>query len=60
MAKNVVNGEAVDSLTGQTYPVYNPANGAIVDTAPKGDARDVDRAVDAAERAFRGGIAATI
>lgn len=52
MAKNVVNGEVVDSLTRQEYPVYNPANGAIVDTAPQGDTRDVDRAVDAAERAF--------
>jgi succinate-semialdehyde dehydrogenase/glutarate-semialdehyde dehydrogenase len=52
MAKNVINGESVDSRTKEEYPVYNPANGAIVDTAPKGDARDVERAVDAAERAF--------
>src|SRR5512140_3069607 len=52
MAKNVVNGELVDSLSNEEYPVYNPANGQVVDTAPKGNARDVERAVDAAERAF--------
>ena len=52
MAKMVIGGEVVAALSNDEYPVYNPANGAIVDTAPKGDARDVDRAVDAAERAF--------
>ncbi|MBI5029599.1 MAG: aldehyde dehydrogenase [Chloroflexi bacterium] len=52
MAKMIINGEPIDSLTKEEYPVYNPANGDIVDTAPKGDARDVDCAVDAADRAF--------
>lgn len=52
MAKMLINGEAVDSLTKEEYPVYNPANGETVDSAPKGDARDVERAVDAADRAF--------
>src|SRR5574341_347098 len=48
----LINGEPVAAESKEEYPVYNPANGEIVDTAPKGDARDVDRAVDAAERAF--------
>ncbi len=52
MARMIINGEQVDSLSGNTYPVYNPANGEIVDTAPKGDASDVDAAVNAAEDAF--------
>ncbi len=52
MAQMLINGESVDSQTKNSYPVYNPASGEIVDTAPKGDARDVDAAVDAAERAF--------
>lgn len=52
MATMIINGEAVPAESKDEYPVYNPANGQIVDTAPKGSARDVERAVDAAERAF--------
>ncbi len=52
MAQMLINGESVDSQTKNAYHVYNPATGEIMDTAPKGDARDVDAAVDAAERAF--------
>ena len=48
----LIGGELVAAESNEEYPVYNPANGAVVDTAPKGDARDVQRAVDAAERAF--------
>lgn len=54
MSKLVINGESVDSLTGDVYPVMDPSSGQVVDTAPRGDARDVDAAVDAAERAFVG------
>jgi succinate-semialdehyde dehydrogenase/glutarate-semialdehyde dehydrogenase len=52
MAKMYINGESVDSITGQTYEVRNPANGDVVDTAPKGNEEDVRKAVDAAEAAF--------
>ena len=52
MAKMFINGESVDALSGDTYEVRNPANGEVVDTAPKGNAEDVRRAVDAAEAAF--------
>jgi succinate-semialdehyde dehydrogenase/glutarate-semialdehyde dehydrogenase len=52
MAKMYINGESVDSITGQTYEVRNPANGDVVDTAPKGNEEDVRRAADAAEAAF--------
>ena len=52
MAKMLINGELVAAASNEEYPVHKPANGEVVDTAPKGDARDVQRAVDAAERAF--------
>ncbi|MBI4788100.1 MAG: aldehyde dehydrogenase [Chloroflexi bacterium] len=52
MAKMLIGGELVTAESNEEYPVYNPANGELVDTAPKGSARDVERAVDAAERAF--------
>jgi succinate-semialdehyde dehydrogenase / glutarate-semialdehyde dehydrogenase len=52
MAKMFIAGEAVDSVTGATYEVKNPANGEVVDSVPKGNADDARRAIDAAEAAF--------
>ncbi len=52
MAMMIIGGELVSAESKEEYPVYNPANGQLVGTAPKGDASDVDRAVQAAERAF--------
>ena len=52
MAKMVIGGEYVPAESNEEYAVYNPANGDVVDTVPKGNARDVERAVIAAERAF--------
>jgi succinate-semialdehyde dehydrogenase/glutarate-semialdehyde dehydrogenase len=52
MAKMLIHGELVPAESKEEYPVHNPANGEVVDTAPKGDARDVERAVQAAELAF--------
>src|SRR5512142_1545615 len=52
MARMMIGGERVAAESNDESPVCNPANGQVVDTAPKGNARDVDRAVDAAERAF--------
>src|SRR5258705_11930521 len=52
MAKMFIAGESVDSITGATYQVFNPANGEGVDTCPKGNADDARRAIDAAEGAF--------
>ena len=52
MAKMFIAGESVDSITGETYEVRNPANGEAVDTAPKGNADDARKAIDAAEAAF--------
>ena len=52
MAKMFIAGESVDAISGATYHVHNPANGEVVDTAPKGDEDDARRAIDAAEAAF--------
>ncbi|MCI0488858.1 MAG: aldehyde dehydrogenase family protein [Blastocatellia bacterium] len=52
MAKMFIAGESLDSVTGETYEVRNPANGEVVDTAPKGNADDARRSIDAAQAAF--------
>ena len=48
MAKMFIAGESFDSITGETYEVRNPATGEVVDTAPKGNAEDAQKAIDAA------------
>src|ERR1041385_6739724 len=52
MAKMFIAGESVDAISGDVYEVRNPANGEVVDTAPKGNAEDAQRAIDAADAAF--------
>src|SRR6476646_11305415 len=51
-AKMVIGGESVDAANGQTFDVVNPATGKVIATAPLGGPADVDRAVEAARRAF--------
>lgn len=53
MAKMLIGGEQVDSVSRETYEVRNPATGEVVDTVPKGTSRDVEHAIDAAEQAFK-------
>src|ERR1700687_2722073 len=50
--RSLVNGKWVE-LTGQQHPVYNPATGAEIARLPWATAEDVDRAVQAAEPAFK-------
>jgi 1-pyrroline dehydrogenase len=47
-----INGQWVDSAAGRTLDVINPANDAVIARVPASDAEDVDRAVQAADRAF--------
>ena len=47
-----INGEWVDSASGKTLDVINPANDEVIARVPASDAEDVDRAVEAADRAF--------
>ena len=51
-AQMVIGGESVDAADGQTFDVVNPATGKVIATAPLGGPADVDRAVEAARRAF--------
>jgi betaine-aldehyde dehydrogenase len=57
--RNFVDGESVDPLEGRSEPILNPATGEQIASAPLSDAADVDRAVQAARRAFDGWANAT-
>ena len=57
--KNFIDGEFVDPVDGQTEPVVNPATGEVVAESPLSTGADVDRAVQAAGRAFDGWAATT-
>jgi betaine-aldehyde dehydrogenase len=50
--KNVINGELVDSASGETYDVVDPTTGEVYARAPMSGAEDVDRAYAAADAAF--------
>ncbi|MBS7669412.1 aldehyde dehydrogenase family protein [Croceicoccus gelatinilyticus] len=56
--KMLIDGEWVDSQTGRTIAVSDPATGKEITTVPAGSSADVDRAVAAARRAFEGSWAA--
>ena len=48
-----INGELVQSSSGLSDPVINPATGEAFDYVPHGTREDLDRAVDAAAEAFK-------
>src|SRR5437660_9735284 len=50
--KNFVGGEWVDAADGGTMEVLNPATGEPIAEVPRGTATDVDRAVEAAKKAW--------
>ena len=50
-----IDGQFVDAGTGKTLEVYDPATEEVIATCPAGDAKDVDRAVRAATKAFYDG-----
>jgi aldehyde dehydrogenase (NAD+) len=47
-----VGGKWVPSHSGRVYAVYNPAHSSVIAEAPRGDARDVASAIEAAKAAF--------
>ena len=51
----LIDGKLVDAASGKTFPVYNPATGALLAQVAEAEAEDVDRAVKAARRAFDDG-----
>jgi 1-pyrroline dehydrogenase len=50
--KAFIGGEWADSASGETMEVINPATGEVVAEVPRCGAEDVDRAVEAANRAL--------
>jgi malonate-semialdehyde dehydrogenase (acetylating)/methylmalonate-semialdehyde dehydrogenase len=52
--RNYINGEFVDASAQQALDVTNPADGSVISQVPLSAAADVDRAVDAAKKAFPG------
>jgi len=52
--KLFIGGEFVESISGKTFNTINPATGEVVASVYEADKQDVDRAVEAAERAFHG------
>ena len=50
--KMLINNQWVESVTGKTFPVYNPATGEEMAQVAQGEARDIELAVKAARNAF--------
>lgn len=50
--KNYIGGEMVEPLAGQYLDNVEPATGQVYSLVPDSDAADVERAVEAAEKAF--------
>ena len=51
----LIDGERVDGAAGATFDVFNPATGELLAQVAEARAEDVDRAVQAARRAFESG-----
>src|SRR5438477_6159652 len=51
----LIDGKLVEAASGKTFPVYNPATGAILMQVSEADSADVDCAVKAARKAFDDG-----
>jgi 1-pyrroline dehydrogenase len=50
--KQFIGGEWAESSSGETMEVLNPATGEVIAEAPRASAEDVDRAVEAAKKAW--------
>jgi acyl-CoA reductase-like NAD-dependent aldehyde dehydrogenase len=54
--KMFIDGQWVDSESGETMDVINPANQEIVARVPLAGSADVEKAVDSSRRAFASGV----
>src|SRR5271168_1325417 len=50
--KMLINGQWVSSISGKTFPTYNPSTGEVLAQVAEGDRDDVEQAVKAARKAF--------
>ena len=53
--KILINGQWVNSRSGKTFPVYNPATGEEIAQVAEGDREDIELAVKAARKAYQSG-----
>eukprot|EP01027_Heterolobosea_sp_BB2_P027929 GEZU01043696.1.p2 GENE.GEZU01043696.1~~GEZU01043696.1.p2 ORF type:complete len:132 (-),score=50.44 GEZU01043696.1:102-467(-) len=51
--KILINNQWVNSVSGKTFPTYNPCTGEKIADVQEADAADVDIAVKAARQAFK-------
>ncbi len=49
-----IDGKWVEAASGKTFETINPSTGEVLASVAEGDKEDIDRAVDAARRAFNG------
>src|SRR5437667_616816 len=52
MRPMIIEGDRTKAASGKTYEVHNPATGDVVDEVPAGGPADVDKAAQAAAKAF--------
>ena len=52
--KLFINNAFVDAASGKTFPVINPATEEVICHVAEADAADVERAIEAAEKALSG------
>ena len=50
----LIDGKWVEAASGKTFEATNPSTGEVLAAIAEGDSEDIDRAVDAARRAFNG------
>jgi aldehyde dehydrogenase (NAD+) len=50
----LIGGKWVDAASGKHFESRNPATGELLATVAEGDAKDINRAVTAARKAFEG------
>jgi aldehyde dehydrogenase (NAD+) len=50
--RHFIGGEWVNSASGETFESINPATEEVIAIAQKGDASDIDKAVEAAKKAY--------
>ncbi len=53
--KLLIDGKWVNAASGKTFDTINPATGEVIAHVAEADKADVDKAVEAARRAFEGG-----
>lgn len=54
--KLFINGEYLDALSGETFDSIDPATNKKLASVAKGNERDADRAIEAAQRTFESGV----